>query len=422
MKAFFSGRVSYMRICCPFCKVEREIEHTFVPCNIECTCGQKFPLEPSCITEEYSEIDCILPDHIGKYKILELIGFGGMGKIYKAEHPDLKIPIALKSLKKEFANDERACGRFIRSAKICARISHPNVVRIYDCGYSEEDLYLVMEYIDGGSVQDLLEKKGKLSPEETVQIAIGVCTGLIEAESRKIVHRDIKPENIMFDANGTVKLLDLGLAKISGDARINEETKFAETLINTSLGTAEYMSPEQALDAKSCDCRSDIYSLGATMYHLLTGKYPFGSGDPVELKRKHALEELVPPGEHNKLVPPALDQIIMKCMAKKRPQRYQSAKTLLLDLKAFAAGETILPSFQIPRKTFFTLFRKWENTFNRPFFEKWPSWADLVQEMHFLSPFRLLILLVIMAITAGFSAYLSTDLSKDLPLDIFLEE
>lgn len=411
-----------MRIRCPFCHLEREIEHSSFPCNVECVCGKKFPLDEKCILEEYSEIDCLLPDSIGKYKILELIGFGGMGKIYKAFHPDLKIPVALKSLKKEFSHDERSCGRFIRSAKICARISHPNVVRVYDCGYAEEELYLVMEYIDGGSVQDLLDEKGMLSEKECAEIACGVCKGLIEAESRNIVHRDIKPENIMFGSDGTIKLLDLGLAKIQDDARINNETRYAETLINTSLGTAEYMAPEQALDAKSCDGRSDIYSLGATMYHLLTGKYPFGTGDAALLKRRHALDELVLPSLCNGNGSPLMDKIIAKCMEKKRIARYQSAKELLYDLEAFLDGESILPSFVRKEEKKCFCLKRWENDFNDLFFRKWQNWQFLASEIRFLSPFRLFLLLIIMALIACFCAYITLESTNTLPIDLFFED
>ena len=402
-----------MRIVCPFCGIEREIEHSSSPCDIECVCGRRFPLGNECILEEYSEIDCALPEKIGKYPVLELIGFGGMGKIYKAMHPELMIPVAIKALKKEFSGDERSRDRFIRSARICARISHPNVVRVYDCGYDGDELYLVMEYIDGGSAQDLLEERGHLTPEETAYIAAGVCTGLMEAEARNIVHRDIKPENIMFDIEGTVKLLDLGLAKISGDKRL-DGARFAATILNTSLGTAEYMSPEQALDAASCDGRSDIYSLGATMYHLLTGNYPFGSGDAGELKRKHALEALPPPSSLVEKIPPAMDEIVLKCMAKNRSQRYQSASMLLADLQAFLAGEKVLPSFRAEKRFF--RFRQWENAFNAPFFRRWPNWERAAGENSFLSPFRLLLLFLVVGAMAVFSAYLSTKGAPRIPV------
>ncbi len=412
-----------MRIICPYCKIDREIEHTKGPCNIECVCGQKFPLDEKCIIEEFSEVDTVLPDHIGKYKVLDLIGFGGMGKIYKVFHPQLQIAVALKSLKNEFAGDERSCGRFIRSAKICARISHPNVVRIYDCNYTEENtLFLVMEYLTGGSVQDILDKNGHISEKETAQIASGVCKGLIEAESRNIVHRDIKPENLMFDANGVVKILDLGLAKISNDARINNETRFAETLINTSLGTAEYMSPEQTLDAKSCDCRSDIYSLGATMYHMLTGKFPFGTGDAAELKKKHALQELSPPSSVMENISPLMDMIILKCMAKNRSQRYQSAGELYKDLIAFLDGETLLPSFRKDKTKSLPHWKKLEFSFNYFFFKKYPSWEKLAQEARFLSPFSLFLLLLLIILTAFFSAYLTMEATPGLPVDILFAD
>lgn len=413
-----------MIIICPFCNTEREIEHISYPRNIRCVCGQKFSLVREYVKEEFSEIDMSLPEYVGKYKITGLIGFGGMGKVYQAIHPDLGIPVAVKSMKQEFSNDSTACGRFIRSARICARISHPNVVRIYDCNYDENNLlFLVMEYIDGGSAQSLIDKQGVLSSAEAAKIACGVCTGLIEAEARKIVHRDIKPENIMFASDGTIKLLDLGLAKISGDPRINDSSKFAVTLVNTSLGTPEYMSPEQALDAKSCDCRSDLYSLGVTMYQMVTGKYPFGSGDAAELKRKHALEPPPSPKLYNENIHPLMEKIILKCMEKKRSQRYQSAKELLLDLKAFLAGSSTLPSFRKNRKNLCKAgFSKWENSFNAPVFRKWQSWEYFSHEIRFLSPFRLFLLFLVIILTACFCAYITSDLSGGIPLDKFLNE
>jgi hypothetical protein len=292
------------------------------------------------ITEEFTEVDSKLPEQIGQYKVTGFIGFGGMGKVYLAEHPNLGIPVAIKTLRIEYMTDQASCERFVQSAKICARITHPNIVRIYDCGYENGNVYLVMEYITNGSALTLLEQEGKLDPEYAVFIMLEVCSGLMEAEKFGIVHRDIKPENIMFDQEGTVKILDLGLSKIIGDDRLGKESITASL---TALGTPLYMAPEQAVDAANCDSRADIYSIGISLYQLCTGKVPFDSDDPHELRRMHALEKPVPPRQLVPSLRPDLETIILRCMEKKREDRYASITELALDLEAYLKNR-VLPS------------------------------------------------------------------------------
>ena len=390
-----------MKIVCPFCRTEREIEHICGPRNIECLCGRKFPLNKKCIREEFSAIDLQIPEFIGRYKILDYIGCGGMGKVYLAHHPDLGLAVALKMLRQEYSNDAASCSRFMRSAKISAKLNHPNVVRIYDCCRTENnELFLVMEYISGGSTLDILHDKGPLPPEKTARIALQVCAGLIEAENKKIVHRDIKPENIMFDSDGTIKLLDLGLARLSESSKDN--TSFlSDTKVNTTLGTPEYCSPEQLLDAKSCDRRSDIYSLGAAMYHLLTAKYPFGTGTAEELRKRQYSTDLLPPGIYKSSIPPEMDRIVMKCMEKNRSDRYQSAVELSGDLKNFLDSSKKSDS----RFTSFSLWlKRRETAFNAKVFRKLPFWKYPAEKTPFFSPFRLMIFLTVIILAGGFSA------------------
>ena len=329
-----------MKIICPECKRVTELEHVSHGCSVECVCSHEFKVDDSSIVEEYSEIDSIIPEQIGQYRITEFIGYGGMGKLYKGIHPNLGIPVALKALRMEYVTDTASCDRFIKSAKICAKLNHPNIVRVYDCGYDKDNVYLVMEYISGGSAQDLLEREGALEQHRAAQIAHDVCLGLMAAEYHGIVHRDIKPENIMFADDGTVKVLDMGLAKISGDPRISS---YAQTISFTSLGTEQYMPPEQAIDASSCDSRADVYSLGITLYQLCTGKLPFDSTDPQELRRMHALQAPQPPRELKPELHTDLEYIILKCIRKNRDDRYQSIDELELDLDAFLKNH-ILPS------------------------------------------------------------------------------
>ncbi|MBR2906179.1 MAG: serine/threonine protein kinase [Lentisphaeria bacterium] len=390
-----------MKIVCPFCKTEREIEHICGPRNIECLCGRKFPLDKNCISEEFSAIDLQIPENIGRYRILDFIGSGGMGKVYLAHHPDLGISVALKQLKQEYSGDARACSRFLRSAKISAKLNHPNIVRIYDCGRTENNtVFQVMEYISGGSTLDILYEKGPLTPEKTAKIALQVCAGLTEAEKKKIVHRDIKPENIMFDSDGTIKLLDLGLAGFSDRSKKN--TDLTETAVNTSLGTPEYCSPEQLLDAKSCDRRSDIYSLGASMYHLLTGKYPFGTGTAEELRKRQYSSELLPPGTYQNSIPQEMERIVMKCMKKNRSDRYQSASDLSRDLKIFLDSSRRKKNTQF--SSFFLYLKRREQVFNSVVFRKLPFWKYPAEKTLLLSPFRLMIFFIIIILAAGISA------------------
>ena len=329
-----------MKIRCPNCQKITELEHVDRGSQVECVCSFVFTVDEKTITEEYTEVDSRLPDQIGQYKVKGFIGFGGMGKVYLGEHPNLGIPVAIKTLRMEYMTDQASCERFVQSAKICAKINHPNIVRIYDCGYEDDNVYLVMEYITNGSALTLLEQEGKLDPEYAAFIMLEVCSGLMEAEKYGIVHRDIKPENIMFDKEGTVKILDLGLSKIIGDNRIGKESITASL---TALGTPLYMAPEQAVDASNCDSRADIYSIGVTLYQLCTGKVPFDSDDPHELRRMHALEKPVPPRQLAPELLPDLETIILRCMEKKREDRYASITDLALDLEAYLKNR-VLPS------------------------------------------------------------------------------
>lgn len=320
-----------MKIQCPNCRKITELEHVDTGSNAECVCGFVFEINPQTVLEEYTEIDRRLPERIGPYPVTGLIGFGGMGKVYLGTHPALGLPVAIKMLRMEYMTDQASCRRFMQAARICARLNHPNIVRIYDCGYDKDNVYLVMEYIPGGSAQDLLEQEGKLDQDHAALILLEICSGLMEAEKLGIVHRDIKPENIMFDQEGEVKLLDLGLSKIIGDNRIGRQSVTADL---TSLGTPQYMSPEQAADAGNCDSRADIYSIGVTLYQLCTGRLPFESDNPDELRRMHALTEPVPPGQLEPGLRHGMESVILRCMKKKRDERYANITELALDLEA----------------------------------------------------------------------------------------
>lgn len=333
-----------MIICCPICKKQTELEHVERGRHIECVCHARFALDDVTVLQDYSGIDAKPPEQIGPYQIERFIGRGGMGRVYKGKHPTLVIPVAVKVLSPELADNKVFQERFIKSARICAKIDHPNVVKVYDFDKGDDgNLYLVMEYIAGGTLFDLLMRSGPLTPQKTADIAIAICQALSAAQKNGVVHRDIKPDNIMISSDGEYKLADLGLAKYEppvdkkSTSRITESMK-EETLELFSLGTPEYMAPEQAFDAEHCDIRADIYSLGMTMYQLLSGHLPFEAKNREELRRMHLEEEPRIPGVYRPDIPIDLEYIVMRCIQKRKVDRYQTPEELQKDLEAFVQG------------------------------------------------------------------------------------
>ena len=268
--------------------------------------------------------------HIGKYPVTRRLGKGAMGEVWLGHHPELDIPVAVKVLSALLTEqDPGFVTRFLKEARTAARINHPNVVRVYDAGSDGDKHFIVMEFVDGGTARDrLAAAKGPLPTAEALRLVEQVAAALEAAAEFQIVHRDIKPENIMLDSKGTAKLADLGLAKQLGanDGRSMTGTGMA-------MGTPNYMAPEQARDAKSCDARADIYSLGATLYHLVTGGLPFEAVSSFEMMLKHLREPLPPPKVKNPGLPDSVCAIITKMMAKEPAQRYQTAAALRADLR-----------------------------------------------------------------------------------------
>src|SRR5437588_1958148 len=212
---------------------------------------------------------------IGKYKVLELIASGGMGKVYLCEHKFMRRRAAVKILPTSRSNDPSALERFYREARAVAALDHPNIVRAYDIDQDENLHFLVMEYVDGSSLQDIVKKSGPLDPARSAHYISQAAFGLQHAhEVAGLVHRDIKPGNLIVDRGGTVKILDMGLARFFNDQDDLLTLKHDENV----LGTADYLAPEQALDSHNVDIRADVYSLGATFYYCLTGKTPFTEG------------------------------------------------------------------------------------------------------------------------------------------------
>ena len=257
-----------------------------------------------------------------RYEIIEKVGSGGMADVYRAKCHRLNRYVAIKILKPEFSADKSLVTKFRAEAQSAAGLSHPNIVSIYDVGDDGDLHYIVMELVEGITLKKFIEKKGKLEIKEAIGIAIQISQGLEAAHDNHIVHRDIKPQNIIISREGKVKVADFGIAKAAT----------TNTVTQNAVGSVHYLSPEQARGGYS-DEKSDIYSLGVTMYEMLCGKVPFAGDNTVSVALSHIQYEPVPVKEVNPAVPYSVDQIVQKCMQKRAENRYLSASELIVDLK-----------------------------------------------------------------------------------------
>ena len=282
-----------------------------------------------------------MDNYIGKmlddrYEILEVIGTGGMAVVYKAKCHRLNRLVAVKILKDEYSQDEEFRRRFRAESQAVAMLSHPNIVSVYDVSQSGDTDYIVMELIDGITLKQYMEKKGVLNWRETLHFTIQIAKALEHAHSRGIVHRDIKPHNIMILKNGSVKVADFGIARVSSAQ---------STLTREALGSVHYISPEQAKGSR-VDNRSDLYSLGVVMYEMLTGRPPYDGVTPVSVAIKHINAGAPMPSELNPNIPGGLEQITMHAMCANLDERYSSATEMLYDLEEFRKDPTILFQFR----------------------------------------------------------------------------
>lgn len=339
-----------MKIRCPKCKRVSEIAHVDHGRNVVCSCRNVFQIDESTVIEEFSLPDQKPPETIGRYPIKRFIGRGGSGCVYEGVHPELGIPVAVKTLLPDFAGNKTARNLFYQASRIYAKAVHPNIVKVYEAGKDAAGVpFLVMEYLPGETLGDKLIEHKKFTPREAAEIGAAVCRALTATAKLGIVHRDVKPDNIMTSAVGQYKLTDLGLAKLDtsslpgNGARVLDEDFEVQGLPMTGFGTLEYMSPEQYLYSEDCDVRSDIYSLGVTLYHLAAGRLPFETAARTELRRMHLSVEPLVPSAYVPGIPIDFDYIVLRCLQKSPEDRYQTPEELLADLEAFLA-DTPLPS------------------------------------------------------------------------------
>jgi serine/threonine protein kinase len=263
--------------------------------------------------------------NIGKYKVLERLGSGGMGSVYLCEHKLMRRRVAVKVLPTQKAEDQAALERFYREARAVAALDHPNIVRAYDIDQDKDLHFLVMEYVDGASLQDIIKTVGAMEYVRAAHYMRQAALGLQHAhESANLVHRDVKPGNILVDRNGIVKILDMGLARFFHDEEDIITKKYDENV----LGTADYLAPEQALDSHSVDIRADIYSLGATFYFTLTGRTPFAEGTVAQKLIWHQTRQPKAIRSIKAEVPQGLVEVIERMMAKDPGQRYQTPQAV----------------------------------------------------------------------------------------------
>jgi eukaryotic-like serine/threonine-protein kinase len=288
-----------------------------------------------------TQVERILPQmeeqgqmqQIPGYQIISKLGAGAMAAVFKARQISLDRIVAIKVLPKRMSENKEFVDRFYKEGKAAAKLNHPNIVGAVDVGEANGFHYFVMEYVEGQTVFDKLEKGERYTEKDALKLIVQTCEALAHAHKAGFIHRDVKPKNIMITKDGNAKLADMGLARETSDVEA------AQAEAGKAYGTPYYIAPEQIRGELNVDARADLYSLGATFYHMVTGRVPFDAPTPSAVMHKHLREEIIPPDHLNRELSAGVGEIIEVAM-KKRPQdRYQSAEEMLNDLKRVAAGE-----------------------------------------------------------------------------------
>jgi serine/threonine protein kinase len=275
----------------------------------------------------------------GRYEVIEELGKGGMGKVYKVFDTKIKEVVALKLIRPEISTDEKTIERFNNELRLARKISHRHVCRMYDLGEEGTSRFITMEYVPGEDLKRFIKRSGQLTVSKAVSIAKQICEGLAEAHHIGVIHRDLKPQNIMIDADGNTRIMDFGIARFLEGEGVTTQ--------GVLIGTPDYMSPEQT-EMEGVDQRSDIYALGVILFEMVTGRVPFEGKTPISIAMKHKSEPPPDPRNLNPQVTEGLSQVILKCMQKEKRDRYQSAEELLADLRNIEEGlpttERIVPA------------------------------------------------------------------------------
>jgi eukaryotic-like serine/threonine-protein kinase len=276
---------------------------------------------------------------LGRYELGPLLGAGGMAEVYEGHDRLLARRVAIKILLAQYAHDPAFLARFRREAQSAASLSHPNIVGVFDTGSEGDTWFIVMEYVDGRTLKDIIRAEGALYWSRAAEVAADVAAALAVAHARGIVHRDVKPGNVMLTTEGKVKVMDFGIARASAVPSI--------TQTSAVVGTAQYIAPEQA-QGLEVDARTDIYSLGCCLYEMVTGQVPFNGPTPVAIAYRHVREDPTPPRALNPDVPVALERVCLKAMAKRPEDRYQTAAELQRDLNRVRVGEPVTVAVPLP--------------------------------------------------------------------------
>jgi len=274
---------------------------------------------------------------LGSYVILGRVGGGGMGQVFLAEHAEMRRLVAVKVLPVPLTEEPLARERFLREARAAAALDHPHIIKVFDLNREGRLLYLVMEYLAGVNLQQLVARSGPLSVEAAVSVAVQVCHGLAHAHDRGLVHRDVKPANVLLDSTGTAKLLDLGLVRSEADVDSRLTAEYGSAI----LGTADYVAPEQAVNSSTVDTRADLYSLGATLYFLLAGRTLFPEGGAAQKLMWQQWKHPAPLTDFRADLPPGLWPAVRKALAKRKEDRYATALDFADALAPFAPPDGV---------------------------------------------------------------------------------